>query len=102
VRLAVLGLPLPSISAFTRVFDALWGEGGGEGVTAALSSDCNALTPPLSLRGSETACSLQKIVPLFQSLDHSFNSFEATGEHLGSTFSGLEYYWLVFEPVITV
>jgi hypothetical protein len=26
-------LPLPNISAFTRVFDALWGEGWGEGVT---------------------------------------------------------------------
>ena len=26
-------LPLPNISAFTRVFDALRGEGWGEGVT---------------------------------------------------------------------
>jgi hypothetical protein len=26
-------LPLPALSAFTRVFDALWGEGWGEGVT---------------------------------------------------------------------
>jgi hypothetical protein len=29
-----VGLPLPGISACTRVFDALSGEGWGEGVTA--------------------------------------------------------------------
>src|SRR5712691_9059927 len=30
---ALGALPLPNISAFTRVFDALWGDGWGEGVT---------------------------------------------------------------------
>ena len=38
-RLAAVGLPLPSISAFTRVFDALWGEGWGEGVTGRSAID---------------------------------------------------------------
>jgi hypothetical protein len=33
-----VGLPLPNISAFTRVFDALWGEGWGEGVTGPSKS----------------------------------------------------------------
>jgi hypothetical protein len=32
-----VGLPLPTISAFTRVFDARRGEGGGEGVTGGSS-----------------------------------------------------------------
>src|SRR5262245_3247748 len=32
-----VGLPLPTTSASTRVFDALRGEGGGEGVTARSS-----------------------------------------------------------------
>jgi hypothetical protein len=66
VRLAAVGLPLPSISAFTRVFDALWGEGGGEGVTTALSGAGNALTPPLSLREREQSTAHADMVPLFQ------------------------------------
>ena len=33
LRSALGALPLPNISAFTRVFNALWGEGWGEGVT---------------------------------------------------------------------
>src|SRR5262249_24520541 len=38
-----VGLPLPNISAFTRVFDALWGEGGGEGVTGGRSFICSIM-----------------------------------------------------------
>jgi hypothetical protein len=45
-----VGLPLPSISAFTRVFNALWGEGWGEGVTA-LSRDLNPSPHPSPLVG---------------------------------------------------
>jgi hypothetical protein len=66
VRLAAVGLPLPGISAFTRVFDALWGEGGGEGVTAALTKHGNALTPPLSLREREQSTACADMVPPFQ------------------------------------
>jgi hypothetical protein len=66
MRFAAVELPLPDISAFTRVFDALWGEGGGEGVTAALSKDCNALTPPLSLREREQSTACADTVPLFK------------------------------------
>src|SRR5262249_35210186 len=43
----------PGISAFTRVFDALWGEGGGEGVTGAPSRDVTPSPHPSpSGRGS--------------------------------------------------
>jgi uncharacterized protein len=45
-------LPLPNISAFTRVFDALWGEGWGEGVTGQPQRP-EPLTPPLSQRERE-------------------------------------------------
>ena len=55
-RIAAVGLPLPT-----------WGEGWGEGVTtAALSRDCNALTPPLSLREREQSTACADIVPPFQ------------------------------------
>jgi uncharacterized protein len=47
-----VGLPLPYISAFTRVFDALWGEGWGEGVTGQTDRP-KPLTPPLSQRERE-------------------------------------------------
>src|SRR5262249_7363919 len=47
-------LPLPNISAFTRVFDALWGEGWGEGVTHRRSS-CNTLNPALSPSGERVS-----------------------------------------------
>ena len=43
-------LPLPNTSAFTRIFNALWGEGWSEGVTDHRSSG-NPLTPALSPNG---------------------------------------------------
>ena len=55
VRLAAVGLPLPT-----------WGEGGGEGVATALSGAGNALTPPLSLREREQSTAHADMVPLFQ------------------------------------
>jgi hypothetical protein len=57
---ASVELPLPYISAFTRVFDALWGEGWGEGVTGGrwLIERPQPLTPPLSLwEREQTECS---------------------------------------------
>src|SRR5436190_5139606 len=56
-------LPLPNISAFTRVFDALWGEGWGEGVTG-LSIDRNPSphTSPKG-RGSRAALVAAPITP---------------------------------------
>jgi hypothetical protein len=38
-------LPLPNISAFTRVFNALWGEGWGGGVTATKREKQMQATP---------------------------------------------------------
>jgi hypothetical protein len=49
-----VGLPLPNISAFTRVFDALWGEGWGEGVTGGSS---RALVGALAMLAL-TSCNL--------------------------------------------
>jgi hypothetical protein len=48
-------LPLPNISAFTRVFDARRGEGWGEGVTAP-SRDLNPSPHPSPYgRGSRSS-----------------------------------------------
>ena len=58
-RLTAKTVALPNISAFTRVFDALRGEGWGEGVTA-LSKDLNPLTPALSPPGRATVLAVKR------------------------------------------